>query len=67
MKDWRSTKLAADDGATFYTTLSIGVSIAPRDGDDYQVLCNKADIALYRSKRQGRDQYTIYDAATMGE
>jgi diguanylate cyclase (GGDEF)-like protein len=67
MRDWRGTKLAADGGATFYATLSIGVAIAPRDGADYQALFKKADIALYQSTRQWRDQYTIYDAATTRE
>ena len=62
VNDWRSTDLAAEGGATFRATLSIGVSLAPRDGTDYKELLNKADMALYRSKRQGRDQYTIYDA-----
>ncbi|MDR2613922.1 MAG: GGDEF domain-containing protein [Candidatus Accumulibacter sp.] len=66
MKEWRSTKLAADGGATFHATLSVGMSIAPRDGLDYQTLFNKADIALYCSKRQGRNRFMIYDAATMG-
>ena len=63
MKDWRGTKLAADGGATFHATLSIGISVVPRDGADYSALFNKADIALYKSKRQGRNQFTIYDAA----
>jgi diguanylate cyclase (GGDEF)-like protein len=65
MEDWRGTDLAAEGEATFRATLSIGVSIAPRDGFDYEDLFNKADMALYESKRQGRDRYTIYDAATM--
>ncbi|GHU34267.1 hypothetical protein AGMMS50256_27650 [Betaproteobacteria bacterium] len=65
MDDWRGTDLAAEGGTRFRATLSIGVSIAPRDGTDYEELFNKADMALYSSKRQGRDRYTIYDAATM--
>ncbi|MDR1935713.1 MAG: diguanylate cyclase, partial [Candidatus Accumulibacter sp.] len=65
MKDWRDTDLAAEGGTSFHATLSIGVSIAPRDGVDYGELFDKADIALYDSKRQGRDRYTIYDADQM--
>ncbi|GHU06602.1 hypothetical protein FACS1894158_13530 [Betaproteobacteria bacterium] len=65
MDDWRGTDLAAEGEASFRATLSIGVALAPRDGTDYEDLFNKADLALYESKRQGRDRYTIYDAATL--
>ena len=64
---WRGTELAAEGGATFHATLSVGVSIAPRDGVDYQTLFDRADAALYESKREGRDRYTIYDTTTMAE
>ncbi|MDR3300480.1 MAG: diguanylate cyclase [Candidatus Accumulibacter sp.] len=64
MNDWRNTDLPAEDEAVFRATLSIGVSIAPRDGVDYAELFNKADMALYESKHHGRDRYTIYDAET---
>jgi diguanylate cyclase (GGDEF)-like protein len=67
INDWRATDLSSGDGATFRATLSIGVAMSPRDGVHYGDLFGKADIALYRSKSQGRDQYTIYDAETMGE
>jgi GGDEF domain-containing protein len=67
MNDWRGTDLPAESDATFRATLSIGMSIAPRDGVDYAELFNKADLALYRSKDQGRDRYTIYDSAMMEE
>jgi diguanylate cyclase (GGDEF)-like protein len=65
MEKWRGTALAGEGGATFRATLSIGVAIAPRDGADYRTLFDKADAALYKSKREGRDRYTIYDPATM--
>jgi diguanylate cyclase (GGDEF)-like protein len=65
MDDWRGTDIAAKGGAKFRATLSIGAAIAPRDGVRYDELFNKADTALYRSKHQGRDRFTIYDAATM--
>lgn len=41
-------------------TLSIGVALFPVHGNDYRSLCEKADRALYASKRRGRDTYTIY-------
>jgi diguanylate cyclase (GGDEF)-like protein len=63
LDDWRKTGLRAGGGVIFHATLSIGVSIAPHDGTDYAELFNKADMALYRSKHEGRDRYTIYEAA----
>ncbi|MDR0441241.1 MAG: GGDEF domain-containing protein, partial [Candidatus Accumulibacter sp.] len=55
MEKWRGTKPVGESEAAFRATLSIGVSIAPRDGADYQTLFDKADAALYESKRGGRD------------
>lgn len=39
---------------------SIGVSVYPGDGTSYQELYQKADTALYYSKRHGKDQFRIY-------
>lgn len=39
-------------------TISIGIAFA--DGDDMQALYKKADIALYESKKNGKNQYQIY-------
>ena len=39
---------------------SIGVSIAPEDGNDFKTLYEKADAALYRTKQRGKNGYTIY-------
>ncbi|WP_413375635.1 EAL domain-containing protein [Alkalihalobacillus sp. 1P02AB] len=44
----------------FYVTVSLGISFYPQHGTDVQSLLKKADIALYRSKEQGRDTYRIY-------
>lgn len=43
-------------------TCSIGISIYPKDGEDTQTLLKKADIALYRAKEQGRDNFCFYTA-----
>ncbi len=45
------------NGNDFLITTSIGVSIYPIDGNDYQTLIKNSDLALYQSKEQGRNNY----------
>ena len=44
----------------FKVTASIGISVYPQDGADYDVLLKNADIALYESKEAGRDAHTLF-------
>jgi len=46
-------------------TISIGVAFYPSDGDYADALLRRADAALYRAKRQGRNQIVQYEAAAM--
>jgi diguanylate cyclase (GGDEF)-like protein len=46
-------------------TISIGVAMYPNDGETLDELLRKADEALYRSKRQGRNQVTLYEGVTV--
>jgi diguanylate cyclase (GGDEF)-like protein/PAS domain S-box-containing protein len=41
---------------------SIGISIYPRDGEDGQTLLKNADVAMYRAKEQGRDNFRFFTA-----
>ena len=42
-------------------TLSIGISSFPEHGDTVEKIIEKADIALYISKSEGRNKVTIFD------
>jgi diguanylate cyclase (GGDEF)-like protein len=43
-------------------TPSVGVAIAPRDGDSLDALMRYADIAMYQAKRNGRNIAVFFDA-----
>jgi two-component system, cell cycle response regulator len=46
-------------GQTIHMTASIGISTYPTDGEEIEALIKKADIALYESKRKGKNGYRI--------
>ena len=50
-----------DPTQTMRMTISAGISTFPRDGVTALDLVQKADQALYRAKRSGRDQTCVYD------
>jgi diguanylate cyclase (GGDEF)-like protein/PAS domain S-box-containing protein len=43
-----------------YVTASIGVSIFPNDGEDSETLLRNADVAMYRAKDLGKNNYQFY-------
>ena len=43
-----------------HVTLSIGISIFPANGSDSQSLLKAADVAMYRAKETGRNNYQYY-------
>ena len=47
-------------GQEIYLTTSIGISLYPFDGYNMQTLMKNADLALYRSKEHGRNNYQFY-------
>ena len=49
-------------GQEIYLTTSIGISFYPYDGHNIQTLMKNADLALYRSKEHGRNNYQFYTA-----
>lgn len=48
------------EGHEVYVTASIGISISPADGETPEVLLKQADIAMYRAKQQGKNNYQLY-------
>ena len=45
----------------FFVTISIGVAIAPRDGDNAQTLVKNVDTALSHAKRIGKNTVSFYE------
>jgi diguanylate cyclase (GGDEF)-like protein len=50
------------DGQEIIVGASIGVAIAPGDGDDADQLLKNADMALYRAKADGRGMFHFFEA-----
>ena len=50
------------DGQTMVIGVSIGVAVAPPEGENSETLMRNADIALYRAKSEGRGVYRVFEA-----
>ncbi len=48
------------DDREFYITASLGIAVAPYDGEEATSLLQNADAAMYRAKQQGRNNYQLY-------
>ncbi|MGL5063316.1 MAG: bifunctional diguanylate cyclase/phosphodiesterase, partial [Microcoleus sp.] len=51
------------DGRELNMKASLGVALAPYDGEDAETLLKNADAAMYRAKQQGRNNYQFYTRA----
>ena len=49
------------DGQAIHIGVSIGIAMAPDDGDASDVLLRHADTALYRAKSSGRSTYDFFE------
>jgi diguanylate cyclase (GGDEF)-like protein/PAS domain S-box-containing protein len=47
---------------TLFLTSSLGISLAPRDGDDARLLLKHADVAMHRAKELGRNNYQFFSS-----
>jgi diguanylate cyclase (GGDEF)-like protein len=61
----RVVKLVAEpmeiDGHQTYIGTSVGIALAPGDGEDLETLLKNADTALYRAKSEGRGNYHFFE------
>ncbi|WP_158280231.1 EAL domain-containing protein [Azospirillum sp. TSH100] len=48
-------------GQTLHISASIGVTFAPDQGTDPELLVKNADVAMYHAKRQGTANWVFYD------
>jgi diguanylate cyclase (GGDEF)-like protein/PAS domain S-box-containing protein len=48
------------DGTEISVTTSVGVSVFPDHGAEYEILLKNADIALYEAKDGGRDTHRVF-------
>lgn len=46
-------------GQEFFITGSAGVAVYPADGEDAETLTKNADIAMYKAKARGKNQYVL--------
>jgi diguanylate cyclase (GGDEF)-like protein len=51
------------DGRPLVTTVSIGVSLYPRDGTDMGELLRHSDTAMYQAKDRGRNNFQLFSPA----
>ncbi len=51
------------EGHEFFPTCSMGVAVYPTDGNDPETLMTHADVAMYRAKELGRNNFQFYAAA----
>ncbi len=49
------------NGQELYLSASIGIAIYPRDGESAETLIKNADVALYRTKKEGRNNFQFYN------
>ena len=50
-----------------HVTTSIGISVYPNHGSDFNTLLKNADLALYEAKAAGRDNFKIFTQSIISE
>ncbi len=60
-------KPAIVNGHRIVINTSIGIALAPQDGNDAVELLKNADLALYRAKNEGKGSYRFFESAMDAE
>lgn len=55
------------EGEELFVTATLGIALYPEDGQDAETLVKNADVAMYRAKDKGKDQYQFYIAEMSAE
>jgi diguanylate cyclase (GGDEF)-like protein len=55
------------ENQSFHTSASIGVSLFPSDGIDFDTLLKNADTAMYQAKESGKNAYRFFTAKMNAE
>ncbi len=50
-------------GIDVFVAASVGVALAPEDGEDAETLLRHADVAMYHAKEQGRNSFSLFSPA----
>lgn len=53
-------KTYMSENRDYKISASVGISLYPDDGNTYSEMLEKADIAVYNAKNEGKDRYKIY-------
>lgn len=60
-------KLFSHEKNTISVSCSIGVSLYPENGNNFKELYTASDKALYQVKRQGKNNYMLYDEISLDQ
>lgn len=58
--DWFREQMKESLQTVTPLTASVGISVSPKDGNDFNTLYQKADVALYHAKRSGKNHHSFY-------
>ncbi|MGG7057368.1 sensor domain-containing protein [Clostridium nigeriense] len=50
------------NGKKIFTSASIGITFFPDDGESFEVLLKNADVAMYRAKSNGKNQWQMFNS-----
>lgn len=57
----------ASEVKTYQTSISVGVSVQADSTYNFETAYHQADVALYKSKKNGKDQFTVFKEGMKGE